>query len=151
MKKVSVNDRVHLCLFALRNIEPGTEIVYNYGDSKWPWRKKVSWSGFSLCIWCASIMQTINKLLMRNLISKHQSFTRLYYSFQYFTFFFSWIRKGINSHMNKMAPSNGWTHNSAMYTRWSMCVTLYTQWNTKMICQVSTVQHRYFRPLIDLF
>ncbi|XP_030211368.1 uncharacterized protein LOC115542982 isoform X3 [Gadus morhua] len=40
MKKVSVNDRVHLCLFALRNIEPGTEIVYNYGDSKWPWRKK---------------------------------------------------------------------------------------------------------------
>ncbi|KAK0144115.1 N-lysine methyltransferase KMT5A-A [Merluccius polli] len=40
MKKVLVNDRVHLCLFAVRNIEPGTEIVYNYGDSKWPWRKK---------------------------------------------------------------------------------------------------------------
>ncbi|KAK0140881.1 N-lysine methyltransferase KMT5A [Merluccius polli] len=38
--KVIVNDRVHLCLFAVRSTEPGTEIVYNYGDSNWPWRKK---------------------------------------------------------------------------------------------------------------
>ncbi len=41
IKKVIVNDRPHLCLFAVKNIEPGTEIDYNYGDSKWPWREKV--------------------------------------------------------------------------------------------------------------
>lgn len=41
MKTVIVNDRPHLCLFAVTNMEAGTEIDYNY-DSKWPWRKKVS-------------------------------------------------------------------------------------------------------------
>ena len=41
MKKVTVNNRPHLCLFAVRNIEVGTELDYNYGDSKWPWRQKV--------------------------------------------------------------------------------------------------------------
>ncbi|XP_059187548.1 N-lysine methyltransferase KMT5A-A-like [Centropristis striata] len=40
MKKVIVNNRPHLCLFAVRNIEVGTELDYNYGDSKWPWRQK---------------------------------------------------------------------------------------------------------------
>ncbi|XP_049337615.1 uncharacterized protein LOC125802998 isoform X2 [Astyanax mexicanus] len=30
-----------LCLFALRDILPGEEINYNYGDSDWPWRKQV--------------------------------------------------------------------------------------------------------------
>ncbi|XP_060741839.1 histone-lysine N-methyltransferase EHMT1-like [Tachysurus vachellii] len=42
MKKVIVNDRPHLCLFAVRHIEAGTELDYNYGDSKWPWRIKVT-------------------------------------------------------------------------------------------------------------
>ncbi|XP_035862618.1 uncharacterized protein LOC116057912 isoform X2 [Sander lucioperca] len=42
MKKIIVNDRPHLCLFAVKNIEAGTEIDYNYGDSQWPWRKKVT-------------------------------------------------------------------------------------------------------------
>ncbi|XP_053181600.1 N-lysine methyltransferase KMT5A-A-like [Scomber japonicus] len=42
MKKVIVNNRPHLCLFAVRNIEVGTELDYNYGDSKWPWRQKVT-------------------------------------------------------------------------------------------------------------
>lgn len=41
MKKVIVNGRPHLCLFAVKNIQAGTEIDYNYGDSKWPWRNKV--------------------------------------------------------------------------------------------------------------
>ncbi|XP_076579114.1 N-lysine methyltransferase KMT5A-A-like [Chaetodon auriga] len=42
MKKVIVNNRPHLCLFAVKNIEVGTELEYNYGDSKWPWRQKVT-------------------------------------------------------------------------------------------------------------
>ncbi|XP_041666278.1 N-lysine methyltransferase KMT5A-A-like [Cheilinus undulatus] len=42
MKKVIVNNRPHLCLFAVRNIEVGMELDYNYGDSKWPWRQKVT-------------------------------------------------------------------------------------------------------------
>uniref|UniRef100_A0A672YNR5 SET domain-containing protein n=1 Tax=Sphaeramia orbicularis TaxID=375764 RepID=A0A672YNR5_9TELE len=31
----------HLCLFAIRDIVPGEEVTYNYGDSDWPWRKQV--------------------------------------------------------------------------------------------------------------
>ncbi|XP_067347081.1 histone-lysine N-methyltransferase set-1-like isoform X1 [Channa argus] len=41
MKKIIVDGKPHLCLFAVRKIEIGEEIDYNYGDSKWPWRKKV--------------------------------------------------------------------------------------------------------------
>lgn len=43
MKKIIVNDTPHLCLFAVKKIEIGSEIEYNYGDSQWPLRKKVSW------------------------------------------------------------------------------------------------------------
>lgn len=41
MKKVIVNNRPHLCLFAIKEIEIGKEIEYNYGDSNWTWREKV--------------------------------------------------------------------------------------------------------------
>ncbi|KAM9812124.1 N-lysine methyltransferase KMT5A-A-like isoform X2 [Syngnathus typhle] len=44
MKKIIVNDEPHLCLFAIKNIEMGTEIDYNYGDSKWPWHEEVTGS-----------------------------------------------------------------------------------------------------------
>ncbi|XP_029949996.1 uncharacterized protein LOC115390320 isoform X2 [Salarias fasciatus] len=40
MKYFSVQGRPHLCLFAIRDISPGEEITYNYGDSDWPWRSK---------------------------------------------------------------------------------------------------------------
>ncbi|KAI5086925.1 SET domain-containing protein 5-like, partial [Silurus meridionalis] len=40
MKTISVEGKPHLCLFATRNINPGEEITYNYGDSDWPWRSK---------------------------------------------------------------------------------------------------------------
>ena len=43
MKKIIVDNKPHLCLFAIKKIEIGSEIEYNYGDSKWPWRLKVSW------------------------------------------------------------------------------------------------------------
>ncbi|XP_030604509.1 histone-lysine N-methyltransferase set-1-like [Archocentrus centrarchus] len=39
MKTVEVEGIPHLCLFALRDIEPGEEITYNYGKADWPWRK----------------------------------------------------------------------------------------------------------------
>uniref|UniRef100_A0A3P9M1A8 SET domain-containing protein n=1 Tax=Oryzias latipes TaxID=8090 RepID=A0A3P9M1A8_ORYLA len=42
MKKIVVNGKPHLCLFSVKKIEVGTEIDYNYGKSKWPWRKKVT-------------------------------------------------------------------------------------------------------------
>lgn len=41
MKMVVVKNRPHLCLFAIKHIETGNEIEYNYGDSNWPWRKQV--------------------------------------------------------------------------------------------------------------
>lgn len=43
MKKIIINNKPYLCLFALKKIEIGSEIEYNYGDAKWPWRRKVSW------------------------------------------------------------------------------------------------------------
>ncbi|XP_055080972.1 uncharacterized protein LOC129456606 [Periophthalmus magnuspinnatus] len=42
MKIIRVDGRPHLCLFALKDISPGEEITYNYGDSDWPWRSKIS-------------------------------------------------------------------------------------------------------------
>ncbi|XP_044035402.1 uncharacterized protein LOC122867972 [Siniperca chuatsi] len=41
MKYFTVQGKPHLCLFAVRDISPGEEITYNYGDSDWPWRCKV--------------------------------------------------------------------------------------------------------------
>ncbi|XP_014873036.1 uncharacterized protein LOC106936497 [Poecilia latipinna] len=45
MEKIIVNNKPHLCLFAIKKIEIGTEIDYNYGDSKWPWREKFQVTG----------------------------------------------------------------------------------------------------------
>lgn len=41
MKKVLAENKPHLCLFALRDINPGEEITYDYGGTDWPWRKQV--------------------------------------------------------------------------------------------------------------
>ena len=41
IKVIEVDGKPHLCLFALKNIVPGEEITYNYGDSDWPWRNLV--------------------------------------------------------------------------------------------------------------
>jgi len=41
MKTITVDRKPHLCLFAIKDISPGEEIMYNYGDSDWPWRSKV--------------------------------------------------------------------------------------------------------------
>nr|XP_055041257.1 uncharacterized protein LOC129428912 isoform X2 [Misgurnus anguillicaudatus]XP_055041258.1 uncharacterized protein LOC129428912 isoform X2 [Misgurnus anguillicaudatus] len=38
VKTVVVEGKPHLCLFSLRDICPDEEIIYNYGDSSWPWR-----------------------------------------------------------------------------------------------------------------
>ncbi|XP_029963520.1 histone-lysine N-methyltransferase, H3 lysine-36 specific-like [Salarias fasciatus] len=40
MKYLNMEGKPHLCLFATRDIDPGEEITYNYGDSDWPWRSK---------------------------------------------------------------------------------------------------------------
>lgn len=42
MKRLDVNGKPHLCLFAIEDIETGTEITYDYGKSEWPWRALVS-------------------------------------------------------------------------------------------------------------
>lgn len=41
IRTVEVNQKPHLCLFAVRDIQDGEEVTYNYGDSDWPWRTKV--------------------------------------------------------------------------------------------------------------
>ncbi|XP_036444098.1 N-lysine methyltransferase KMT5A-A-like isoform X2 [Colossoma macropomum] len=41
MKKIMVNGKPHLYLFAIQNIDPEEEITYNYGDSSWHWRSLV--------------------------------------------------------------------------------------------------------------
>ncbi|XP_049417179.1 uncharacterized protein LOC125879377 isoform X3 [Epinephelus fuscoguttatus] len=38
VKRIMVQGKPHLCLFAVKEIFPGEEITYNYGDSSWPWR-----------------------------------------------------------------------------------------------------------------
>ncbi|XP_054872280.1 uncharacterized protein LOC111580096 isoform X3 [Amphiprion ocellaris] len=40
MKKLVSKGKPHLCLFALRDINPGEEITYDYGENEWPWRKQ---------------------------------------------------------------------------------------------------------------
>lgn len=40
--KVVVVDVPYLCLFATRDIDPGEELLYNYGLAHYPWETKVS-------------------------------------------------------------------------------------------------------------
>nr|XP_046238365.1 uncharacterized protein LOC124055525 [Scatophagus argus] len=39
-KRVITEAKSYLCLFALRDIQPGEEITYDYGGNDWPWRKQ---------------------------------------------------------------------------------------------------------------
>lgn len=41
MKTIDVDGMPHLCLFAIKDIDPGKEITYNYGNADWPWRQQV--------------------------------------------------------------------------------------------------------------
>ncbi|XP_037401123.1 uncharacterized protein LOC119265232 isoform X3 [Pygocentrus nattereri] len=41
MKKIDVNGKPHLCLFALNDIKEGEEVTYDYGGEDCPWRTKV--------------------------------------------------------------------------------------------------------------
>jgi len=43
MKLLEVDGSPHLCLFAVTDLLPGTELRYNYGDGHYIWRSKVSW------------------------------------------------------------------------------------------------------------
>ncbi|CAL8235805.1 unnamed protein product [Arctogadus glacialis] len=38
MRKMTVQCKPDLCLFAIENIQAESEITYNYGESLWPWR-----------------------------------------------------------------------------------------------------------------
>jgi len=44
MKKVSVDDKIHLCLFAVTDIAIGDELRYDYGETSKQlyWRNKVT-------------------------------------------------------------------------------------------------------------
>lgn len=39
MRSLSYNNSIHLCLFALKDIQQGEELRYSYGVSGLPWRK----------------------------------------------------------------------------------------------------------------
>lgn len=41
MRKIYVNGKIHLCLFALNDIKEGEEITYDYGGEDYPWRTQV--------------------------------------------------------------------------------------------------------------
>ena len=41
MKKVFVDGKPHLALFAIKNISKGQEIRYNYGPTQYTWRQMV--------------------------------------------------------------------------------------------------------------
>ncbi|XP_035859486.1 N-lysine methyltransferase KMT5A-A-like [Sander lucioperca] len=41
MRTITVEGQPHFRLFAVKDIRPGEEITYNYGDSNRPWRSKV--------------------------------------------------------------------------------------------------------------
>ncbi|XP_059187245.1 N-lysine methyltransferase KMT5A-like isoform X2 [Centropristis striata] len=38
VKKMTVQGKPHLCLFAIEEIQAESEITYDYGKSQWPWR-----------------------------------------------------------------------------------------------------------------
>ena len=38
MKQIDVDDIPRLCMFALRNLLPGEELRYSYGEGHYPWR-----------------------------------------------------------------------------------------------------------------
>ncbi|XP_066523424.1 histone-lysine N-methyltransferase set-1-like [Hoplias malabaricus] len=40
MKTIEVKGKPHLCLFSLKDIIPGEELHYDYGDGDWPWREQ---------------------------------------------------------------------------------------------------------------
>ncbi|XP_028274353.1 uncharacterized protein LOC114449059 isoform X3 [Parambassis ranga] len=42
MKKIKVNEKPHLCLFALNDIKEGEEITYDYGGEDYPWRTQTA-------------------------------------------------------------------------------------------------------------
>ncbi|XP_047200190.1 uncharacterized protein LOC118124568 [Hippoglossus stenolepis] len=47
MKNIVCGGKPHMCLFAVRQISPGEEITYNYGDYPYPWRSMLEDSGTS--------------------------------------------------------------------------------------------------------
>lgn len=44
MKRIDVNGKPHLCLFALGDIQEGSEITYDYGDGDCTWRTQVCYT-----------------------------------------------------------------------------------------------------------
>lgn len=41
MKRIDVNGKPHLCLFAVDDIQEGEELTYDYGGEDCPWRTQV--------------------------------------------------------------------------------------------------------------
>jgi len=66
MKKIILNGRPHLCLFAITDILPGEQVLFDYGDTEKQlfWRKKAVYffSNFSLI----RISLLISRLNTRN-------------------------------------------------------------------------------------
>lgn len=43
MKKLEIDGKPRLCLFALKDISIGEQLVYDYGVADLPWRKLKVW------------------------------------------------------------------------------------------------------------
>ena len=49
VKKIVMDGKPRLCLFALKDISLEEEITYNYGGTDWIWRQKVCKKSFYCC------------------------------------------------------------------------------------------------------
>ncbi|CAL8270436.1 unnamed protein product [Arctogadus glacialis] len=62
MKIIRLDGKPHLCLFATKDISPGEEITYNYGDSHWPWRNKENQSQSVEVVTCHSLKESTEQM-----------------------------------------------------------------------------------------
>ncbi|CAB4006322.1 histone-lysine N-methyltransferase mes-4-like [Paramuricea clavata] len=61
---IAKNRQPILCLFAIKDIDPGKEILYDYGQKHYPWEKKVT-NAFHELFWSEEITELVSKQFPR--------------------------------------------------------------------------------------
>lgn len=60
LRIVTVDNIPHLCIFALRDVNNGEELRYDYGVSNLPWRRKVCFYIVLTCFCARSVIFSIS-------------------------------------------------------------------------------------------